>query len=206
VVVPIPDDVNAVAQSPTYIWKLKYDFNYEGESLQEHCGKLMEHTDEHWGTGSALETGASFSTVHNQEQAPHHWEINEDFLIWLQAKIHPIWLNWGYAACMPVPTRSWVNVHKRSGRTMEHYHNNTPLVASCYLKVPQGSGHFEYRDPLEYHRWGTPGEPQIDLWNEVPVETGDILIFPGWLKHRTQVNQVDEDRVCMTINYGCADY
>ena len=205
-VVPIPDGVDAVAQSPTYIWKLKYDFNYEGESLQEHCGKLIEHTEEHWSTGSALETGASFSTVHNQEQAPHHWDVNEDFLVWLQAKIHPIWLNWGYASCMPVPTRSWVNVHKRSGRTMEHYHNNTPLVASCYLKVPEGSGHFEYRDPLEYHRWGTPGEPQIDLWNEVPVETGDILIFPGWLKHRTQVNKVDEDRVCMTINYGCADY
>ena len=198
----LPTDLDAVAQSQTYIWKLTYDFNYENESLQEHCGKLMDATQEQWGTGSVLETGASFSSVHNQEQAPHHWEINEDFLIWLQAKILPIWQYWGYGPGMPQPVRSWVNVHKRSGRTLEHYHNGTPLVVSCYLKVPEGSGAFEYRDPLEYHRWGTPGEPQIDLWNEVPIKTNDILIFPGWLKHRTQVNRVDEDRVCLTFNYA----
>ena len=75
----LPTDLDAVAQSQTYIWKLSYDFNYENESLQEHCGKLMDATQEQWGTGSVLETGAAFSSVHNQEQAPHHWEINEDF-------------------------------------------------------------------------------------------------------------------------------
>ena len=201
----LPIDLDAVAQSKTYIWKLRYDFNYENEALQEHCGKLMDATEEHWGTGSVLETGAAFSSAHNQEQAPHHWEINEEFLVWLQAKVLPIWHYWGYGPGMPEPVRSWVNVHKRSGRTVEHYHNGTPLVVSCYLKVPEGSGSFEYRDPLEYHRWGTPGEPQIDLWNEVTVETNDILIFPGWLKHRTQVNRVDDDRVCLTLNYALAN-
>tara|TARA_B100000035_G_scaffold158755_1_gene135344 strand:- start:2274 stop:2894 length:621 start_codon:yes stop_codon:yes gene_type:complete len=204
--VPIPDDIDAVAASPTYIWKLKYPFNYEGESLQEHIGMLMDETEQHWGTGSALETGASFSTVYNDKSAPHKWEILEDLIVYLQPKLHAIWHNWGYQPGIPEPIRSWVNVHKRSGRTMEHYHNGAPMVVSCYLKVPEGSGHFEYRDPLEYHRWGTPGEPQIDLWNEVPVETNDILVFPGWLKHRTQVNRVDDDRVCLTLNYALADY
>jgi hypothetical protein len=26
------------------------------------------------------------------------------------------------------------------------------------------------------------------MWKEVPAITGDVLVFPGWLKHRTQVN------------------
>ena len=86
---------------------------------------------------------------------------------------------------------------------MEHYHNQCPMVVSCYLKAPNKSGNFEYRDPLEYHRWGSPGEPQMSLWKEIKVETNDIIVFPGWLKHRTQVNQTDEDRVCLTINYDC---
>ena len=202
----LPTDLDAVAKSQTYIWKLSYDFNYENESLQEHCGKLMDATQEQWGTGSVLETGAAFSSVHNQEQAPHHWEINEDFLVWLQAKVLPIWNYWGYGPGMPQPVRSWVNVHKRSGRTQNiitTVHHLLCLVISRYLKVQVL---LSIVIPLEYHRWGTPGEPQIDLWNEVNVETNDILIFPGWLKHRTQVNRVDEDRVCMTINYALTDH
>ena len=66
-----------------------------------------------------------------------------------------------------------------------------------------GSDYFVHYESI--HRWGTPGEPQIDLWNEVTVETNDILIFPGWLKHRTQVNRVDDDRVCLTFNYALAN-
>jgi len=187
--------------SPAYLWRLRYDFNYENQSLQEHVGKLIENTRDNWATGSALETGSAISTAYNQHQAPHHWEILEEFLLWLQPKLIEIQSHWGYPNGMPSPIRSWVNVHKKGGATREHYHNGTSLVVSCYLKCNPGTGNFEYRDPLEYHRWGTPGEPQLNLWNEVEVRTGDILVFPGWLKHRTQANLIDDDRVCMTINY-----
>ena len=186
-----------------WLWKLKYEFAYEGESLQEHIGKLIDHTVQNYGTGSALETGASVSTVYNQEHSPHNWEVLEDLFLFLQPKLQEIWTHWGYSNKITKPVRSWVNVHKKTGKTMEHYHNQCPMVVSCYLKAPNKSGNFEYRDPLEYHRWGSPGEPQISLWREVEVETNDIIVFPGWLKHRTQVNQTDEDRVCLTINYDC---
>ena len=187
--------------SPPYLWRMNYDFNYENESLQEHVGKLIENTAENFSTGSVLETGTAISTVYNQVHAPHKWEILEEFFLWLQPKLIEVQSRWGYANGMPIPVRSWVNIHKRSGRTMEHYHNGTAIAVSCYLKCLPGSGNFEYRDPLEYHRWGIPGEPQLNLWNEVEVKTGDILVFPGWLKHRTQPNLIDEDRVCLTINY-----
>ena len=127
----------------------------------------------------------------------------EDLFVFLQPRLQEIWTHWGYSNKITKPVRSWVNVHKKTGKTMEHYHNQCPMVVSCYLKAPKKSGNFEYRDPLEYHRWGSPGEPQISLWREVEVETNDIIVFPGWVKHRTQVNQSDEDRVCLTINYDC---
>lgn len=187
--------------TPPYLWRLNYDFNYENQTLQEHVGKLIEHTQNNWATGSVLETGSAISTVYNQQQAPHKWEILEDFLLWLQPKLIDIGREWGYPNGMPYPVRSWVNVHKRSGTTREHYHNGSPFVVSCYLKMPSGSGLFEYRDPLEYHRWGMPGEPQNTLWTPVEIETNDILVFPGWLKHRTQPSITNEDRVCLTFNY-----
>jgi len=182
---------------PNYLWKTQYDFNYEGSPLQTHCGQLLDHT----GRSSVLETGNAFSTAGNLQQSPHHWEILEDFLVWMQAQIIPIWDHWNYFPCMPQPFNSWVNLHKRGGETLEHYHSPCPLVVSCYLKCPPNSGNFLVRDPFEYHLFGTPSEPQEKLWTEIPVQTNDILIFPGWLKHKTQPNETDEDRIVLTLNY-----
>tara|TARA_B100001996_G_scaffold178170_1_gene136016 strand:- start:710 stop:946 length:237 start_codon:yes stop_codon:yes gene_type:complete len=75
------------------------------------------------------------------------------------------------------------------------------MVVSCYLKAPRGSGNFLIRDPLEYHRFGSPQVPEQNLWREIPVQTNDILVFPGWLKHATQPNNTDEDRINLSINY-----
>ena len=39
-----------------------------------------------------------------------------------------------------------------------------------------------------------------NLWKEVPVKTGDVLFFPGWINHRTQENTTNEERIVMTYN------
>ena len=38
-------------------------------------------------------------------------------------------------------------------------------------------------------------------WKKVEAKTGDVLIFPGWIKHRTQPNESDENRWVLTSNY-----
>ena len=191
--------------SPHWLWRFKYDFKYDGTSLQEHCGKLIDHTIQNTGTGAALETGNAFSTAYNVEHQPHFWEIMQPFINHMQPYLHALWNHWDYGSGQPVPIRSWINTHKRSGMTMEHHHNGCPLVISAYLKHSTNSGYFQFRDPYEYHRWGSPGEPQLDLWKTVAVGEGDVLVFPGWLKHRTEPSQSDDDRVCLAIMYGGND-
>jgi hypothetical protein len=39
-------------------------------------------------------------------------------------------------------------------------------------------------------------------WNECKTKTGDVLCFPGWLKHRTQPSNSDEQRWVLTTNVG----
>ena len=75
------------------------------------------------------------------------------------------------------------------------------MVLSCYLKAPEGSGGLLVRDPLESHRSGYPQESQETIWRLIEVKTNDILVFPGWLQHKTQPNVTDEDRVVLTFNY-----
>ena len=97
---------------------------------------------------------------------------------------------------------SWINIHKKSGITLEHNHSHTPLVITAYLKLPINSGFIEFRDPLEYHKTNTPITPEEELWKAVPCETNNILIFPGWIKHRTQPNLTNNDRIVLTMNIG----
>jgi ectoine hydroxylase-related dioxygenase (phytanoyl-CoA dioxygenase family) len=50
-------------------------------------------------------------------------------------------------------------------------------------------GEFYYDDP----NW---------MWKEIPTVTGDVLIFPSWLRHRTQVNNSNEKRWVLTSNFS----
>ena len=97
---------------------------------------------------------------------------------------------------------SWINVHERTGVTLEHSHNNALFVVTSYINLPPNSGYIEFRDPLEYHKSNTPMEPEEELWKEVPCNTNDVLIFPAWLKHRVQPSQTDEQRIVLTMNIG----
>jgi uncharacterized protein (TIGR02466 family) len=95
---------------------------------------------------------------------------------------------------------SWFNVHANTGTTLEHYHNNINLVITSYIKLPKNSGYIEFRDPLEYHWSNTPIIPEQKLWSAVKCKTNDVLIFPGWLRHRVQENKSNEERIVLTYN------
>ena len=36
---------------------------------------------------------------------------------------------------------------------------------------------------------------------ELKSNEGMLILFPGWLQHKTQPNATDEDRVVLTFNY-----
>ena len=58
---------------------------------------------------------------------------------------------------------------------------------------------------MEYH-WGNSKSNSLrggidDLWYPVDVKTGDFLLFPPWLWHKTEKNLSNESRYVMSINY-----
>jgi len=66
--------------------------------------------------------------------------------------------------------------------------------------APAGSGNIEFLDPLEYHKSNFPVVPEVSFYKEVQVATNNVLIFPGWIKHRVQPNNTDQERVVITFN------
>jgi ectoine hydroxylase-related dioxygenase (phytanoyl-CoA dioxygenase family) len=38
---------------------------------------------------------------------------------------------------------------------------------------------------------------------ELEVKTGDVVMFPGYLKHSVKPNTIDKDRLILGFNIGC---
>jgi hypothetical protein len=38
------------------------------------------------------------------------------------------------------------------------------------------------------------------FWHTADIEENSVVIFPGWIKHRTEINHSLENRYVLTIN------
>jgi hypothetical protein len=79
------------------------------------------------------------------------------------------------------------------------------LVITAYLNLPENGGFIQFKDPLEYHHGHLTKQFDTELgsWRTMPAKTGDVLMFPGWLRHRTEPNKSKEKRWVLTTNINC---
>ena len=111
-----------------------------------------------------------------------------------------------YAPAQIEPMASWSNWHTYNDFTGEHSHSNGRLgchIASVYYLQKDEGGDICLCDPLDYLRRLTPlhkdnGDAIIS--EPVPTRTGDFLLFPGWVRHRT--NRATNKRQAISINFN----
>ncbi len=180
---------------PPDIWKFRYEFDLN--ALTPKIEELFSQVREN----SKLESGDAISTVSiDRNFQPHTWEELADFQNWLGGRIAEIRRAHAFVYTHSEVTESWINKHGRTGQTLEHNHNNVTFAVAAYLKLPPGSGYIEFKDPLEYHKTINPIFPEESLYKALPAETNDVLIFPGWMRHRVQPNTTDQERMVLTFN------
>jgi uncharacterized protein (TIGR02466 family) len=147
--------------------------------------------------------GTSFT----QREQPHEWDEFSLLRSTIQDSIEQLRKEWKLVPIKFWLEKSWISWHDNGAKLEEHDHGHTMFIATYYLKKPVNSGNIEYRNPLEYHWAGYPIlPPEQTLWAEVPAEAGDLLLFPGWLKHRVQPNHTNQRRIALTININSHRY
>jgi hypothetical protein len=82
--------------------------------------------------------------------------------------------------------RSWANRYWEGSNITEHTHDGCDMVISAYVSKPPNSGNLE----LYYN----------GQWNEVEVNTNDVIVFAGCIPHRTQISQSKDPRVIISMN------
>lgn len=179
-----------------YIFKIHYDFDFK--TLRPLCKDIMNSASPDF---PLVENGGS---THQHKMQPHKLPEFKDYFTWLKMMVREIAVHgMGYSTVYHKYsiTNSWLNVHYRGGRTHAHNHSNTFMAAAAYLYMPENGGFIEAKDPLEDLKGFYYHDTHDWMWREIPVVSGDILVFPGWLKHRTQVNNSNEERWVLTTNF-----
>jgi uncharacterized protein (TIGR02466 family) len=179
-----------------YVYKLHFDFDWN--SLKPVCEKLV---NSEYAKSTLIKNGRS---SHLNKTQPHKIEQFRSFYTWLAPLIKNIFieqLDYANVTMNYFISNSWVNLHGPGGATTLHNHANTFMVATAYLDLPENSGYMEMKDPLEYTKGMFYHDNHEWMWKEIPVVTGDVLIFPGWMQHRTQINNSSENRWVLTTNF-----
>jgi len=110
-----------------------------------------------------------------------------------------------YAPSQIQVSSSWANLHFDNDVTMEHSHSDgvrQAHVASVFYLKKQEGGDILFCNPLDYiHRLTPLANPVGDaiLSKEVKCLTGDFLLFPGWLRHKTSPS--NGKRVAISVNF-----
>ncbi len=105
-------------------------------------------------------------------------------------------------------TQSWSTITKKGANHHGHTHPNSIFSLVFYVSSEgekSGNLKFEYESRLN-EKWDF--SYSIKNYNSFnssgltyTVKTGDIIIFPSWLFHKTTENTTDKDRIIIGANY-----
>ena len=98
----------------------------------------------------------------------------------------------------------WSNIHKPGAFTLQHSHSLMPMVGSFYLKAEKNSGDLILTNPAEYSITNIPFSRSIEqkIETSIKIQTGDLVFFPGYVRHKTGENFSGDDRIVITFNIG----
>lgn len=103
----------------------------------------------------------------------------------------------------------WANVNRRGDFNAMHTHPDAILSGCIYLKVDSAEqGAIQFLDaregsPTSHWRCYTRLNDSTPLTEQAVTVTpreGDILFFPGWLRHWVTPNMTDQERVSVAFN------
>jgi hypothetical protein len=80
-----------------------------------------------------------------------------------------------------------------------------PFTAVLYVDASPEQGNLVIENPLEMVLMTQPVSPDVKypLGEEIAVSSGDLVIFPGFLRHSVKPNNTDKPRLILGFNIGC---
>tara|TARA_B100000945_G_C20381117_1_gene597312 strand:+ start:164 stop:1072 length:909 start_codon:yes stop_codon:yes gene_type:complete len=197
-----------------YVFKSTYDFKFQ-ENKEKIFRNLLDAKniidenelrtpEQDGGITSVVLMGTGRENLDTGERTPyvppHAWDEFKHFTTeWLPKQIDEIWKIWRLEPANKYVSESWINVHPPGAYTEEHDHQNVTIAMACYFQVPPDGGRlmmrnpmqtYKYSEPIHHTYWDINPNTGDDMsWCYLPVQTNDVVFFPGWVRHKTEPNK-----------------
>lgn len=180
-----------------------YKVHYPGpiDAIEQEVRTLLEQTVTDENNVTLMRDGAlsSARVAENLHRNPHF----EDLVKFIHEHAEKYWLHMGYdSKRLPRLKMLWGNIYPNGGYIEAHDHAPMPLVASFYVRKSPEASNIVFEHPLELLLKHQPLEGLRDrseyfkmFETEVEVNQGDLVLFPGWLKHKTRSMPDTGDRI-----------
>ena len=136
---------------------------------------------------------------YNFKDNPHEWSELEEFNKWFVPNMEKVWDDWDCQLdeWQELRFKSWANYSNKGNYQLEHTHPNDVMTVIFYLNKPKDTASLQVQNPMMYH-WNNNRKTQF--WKDIPATTGDVIVIPGWMLHRVDINESEEERISITIN------
>lgn len=123
----------------------------------------------------------------------------------IETHCNEYWKMCGYTSKIdPYITVMWALLTNNGGFTASHNHNPWPIGGSFYIDADSNTGDLFLENPLEMLLGKQPVEidgPTI-YTERIKVKSGKLVLFPGWMRHHSQVNKTQTERMVLGFVAG----
>lgn len=133
-------------------------------------------------------------------------EETQEVVKYVEQCARDYWQQCGYYKGLePFVFQMWANITPKGGYVDSHLHGNMPFTAVLYVDASPEQGNLFIENPMEMVLMNQPIGPDIQypLGEEIPVNSGDLVMFPGYIRHSVRPNTTDRPRLILAFNLGC---
>jgi uncharacterized protein (TIGR02466 family) len=133
-----------------------------------------------------------------------------ELMSWIQEQVVNYWRAMQYSRFVtPEIVHMWSNLTPKGGNIIQHNHSPFEIAGSFYVDASPDKGCLVLVDPNELIRGRLPyydsqesKQGRFFFDYKVEPQPGKLVLFPGWLYHKTQKNPSDDPRVVIGLNAG----
>lgn len=133
-----------------------------------------------------------------------------ELIEFIDLHVKEYWKQLGYTRHHePNIVHMWSNLTPKGGNIIQHNHSPFEIAGSFYVDADPERGCLALVDPLENIRGRLPyyeseesKQGRYFFDHLVEPKPGKLVLFPGWLYHKTQKNPSDKPRIVLGLNAG----
>ena len=133
-----------------------------------------------------------------------------ELISWIQEHVENYWKQLNYSRFItPEIVHMWSNMTPKGGNIIQHNHSPFEIAGSFYVDASPDRGCLVLVDPnemikgrLPYYDSNESKQGRYFFDHLVEPKSGRLVLFPGWLYHKTQKNPSDIPRVVIGLNAG----